>query len=107
MDALTNIGNGMHFSAINAHADQIKGFHISAMAEKMIQLAPHLWHLLGRLMTRGFVGDCEPEPMNVDEDQDMANNLEEEVGVLPEGISKEEQKLKERAAVLLIVSGVE
>ncbi|KAJ3486612.1 hypothetical protein NLI96_g4118 [Meripilus lineatus] len=50
---LAQKGNGWHFSATNAQADQILEFHIEEMAQDFRQIAPDLWDLVCSLLTKG------------------------------------------------------
>jgi len=48
---LTRKENGWHFGALHTSAEQLKDFKIEEMAEKMEDLAPELWDLLGLLLS--------------------------------------------------------
>jgi len=48
---LADIENGWHFGTLKALEKKLADFHIEDMAEKMQQLAPELWDLLGMMLT--------------------------------------------------------
>jgi len=74
---LTRKEHGWHFSALRASAKQLEDFRIEDMAEKMEQLAPELWEMLGavlsadRRQTRIKAGLSDEQER--DEDQVMGN----------------------------------
>jgi hypothetical protein len=47
---LTRKEHGWHFSALRASAKQLEDFRIEDMAEKMKNLAPELWDMLGSVL---------------------------------------------------------
>jgi hypothetical protein len=48
---LTRKEHGWHFSALRASAKQLEDFRIEDMAEKMRNLAPELWDMLGEVLS--------------------------------------------------------
>jgi hypothetical protein len=43
--------NGWHFGALHASAQKLQEFQIKDMAQKMEELAPELWDLLGLMLS--------------------------------------------------------
>ena len=48
---LTEMDNGLHFSATNATFEQMEGFKIQLIGDKMRDICPELWTLVQRLLT--------------------------------------------------------
>jgi hypothetical protein len=79
---LTEKENGWHFSALRATASQLQEFHIEDMAQKMEDLAPELWDLLGTMLT----ADRGPARMQEEDgDQIMEGIQNDERACLNEG----------------------
>lgn len=49
--AMTDVRNGWHFGAATASAEQLQDFRIEEMAEKMQEMAPELWDMLGLMLS--------------------------------------------------------
>ena len=49
--AMTDVRNGWHFGAATASAKQLRDFRIEEMAEKMQEMAPELWDMLGLMLS--------------------------------------------------------
>ena len=76
---LADIENGWHFGALKASEKKLADFRIEDMAEKMQELAPELWDLLGLMLTANSreaqqkteanaEGDIEMDEQPVDEE---------------------------------------
>ncbi|KAJ3473330.1 hypothetical protein NLI96_g13047 [Meripilus lineatus] len=71
---LAQKGNGWHFSAANAEADQILEFQIEEMAQDFRQQTPDLWSLVCSLLTKGE----EDIPMNESVETEEEEEKEDE-----------------------------
>jgi len=64
--------SGLHFDGSHTGLSQLEGFSIAELGQKVQQLAPHLWHMVGCLLD--VVPDrrrTAPAEMAVDEDIEM------------------------------------
>lgn len=68
---LTQKDNGWHFSALRAHADQIKQFHLEDMATDMEAEAPHLCSLLDTLIQANTSKKRKSKEQTDDPDEDQ------------------------------------
>jgi hypothetical protein len=91
---LTKTEHGWHFSALRASAKQLEDFRIEDMAEKMQQLAPELWDMLGVVLSAdrrqirtktGFSDEQEPDGDQVMGDEDETDNAQ------PGGVDSHEE----------------
>ena len=64
--------SGLHFDGSHTGLSQLEGFSITELGQKIQQLAPHLWHLVGCLLDVVSDHHCTaPAKMMVDEDIEM------------------------------------
>jgi hypothetical protein len=114
---LADIESGWHFSALKASEKKLTDFRIEDMAEKMQELAPELWDLLGLMLTansRGAwrkmeadaEGDIKMDEQPADEEAEYWRDCDDEFFVEEpmESSSDHDRMAKQREALLKIVS---
>ncbi|TFK73661.1 hypothetical protein BDN72DRAFT_875751 [Pluteus cervinus] len=88
---LVDIDNKLHFAAVRASADQISGFDLPAMAQRMQYLAPNLCHV---------ARDKSGKAYNPDEDADALGDIMDLFQQRP--VDQKESAKKKRLALLTV-----
>jgi len=114
---LADIESGWHFGALKASEKKLTDFRIEDMAEKMQELAPELWDLLGLMLTANSQeawqkreadaeGDIKMDEQPADEEAEYWRDCDDEFVVEEpmESLSDPDRMAKRRKALLKIVS---
>lgn len=114
---LVQRNSGWHFSASTATADQLQEFRIEEMAERMQQIAPQLWDLVGLLLSavKPIKSDLSGDSEMSGPDEEEEEYLWQQVGDLDLGeivefleeesrSTREKRLAKRRQAIITVVS---
>lgn len=97
---LVDIDNKLHFAAVRASADQISGFDLPVMAQRMQYLAPNLCGLLDLLIGH-IARDKSGKAYNPDEDAETLGDIMDIF--LQRPVDQKESAKKKRSALLTVV----